>query len=110
MTDEDYLGVSILSGIDPNGQSTPHDFALRQNRPNPFNPSTEIQYSLAVGADVKLEIYNLTGQCVATLVDQHQLAGPHTAIWTADNVASGVYLYRLTADKFSETRKMLLVK
>jgi hypothetical protein len=110
MTDEDYLGVSILSGIDPNGQSTPHDFALRQNRPNPFNPSTEIQYSLAVGSDVKLEIYNLTGQCVATLVDQHQSAGSHTAIWTADNFASGVYLYRLTADKFTETRKMLLVK
>ena len=98
----------------------PNGFALGQNYPNPFNPATVIPYELAASAHVRLEVFNLLGQRVATLVDGYQAAGAHTAMWTATDaadqaVAAGVYLYRLTvassrsADEMSQTGRMVLV-
>ena len=92
----------------------PEGFVLGPNYPNPFNPATVIPYELAAGAHVRLEVFNLLGQRVATLVDGYQAAGAHTAVWTATNaagqaVSAGVYLYRLTAGGASATGRMVLV-
>ncbi|UCF62755.1 MAG: T9SS type A sorting domain-containing protein, partial [bacterium] len=81
-----------------------------QNYPNPFNPVTTISWQLAVGRHVKLEIYNITGQRVALLVAEKQTAGLHSVVWNASNLTSGVYLYRLQAGEYVETRKMVLMK
>ncbi len=90
----------------------PTEFALAQNFPNPFNPSTVIQYQLAENATVKLELYDITGRKVATLVNAWQNAGYYsfTLNGSAYNLASGVYFYRLTAGGFVATKKMVLVK
>lgn len=105
----------ITIGETAKAEVLPSRFALHQNQPNPFNPTTEIAFSLPNAADVTLEVYNITGQRIATLVDGHLSAGYHTVIWdgTDDNArlaASGIYLYRIKADGFVETRKMVLMK
>ncbi|MBD3404103.1 T9SS type A sorting domain-containing protein, partial [candidate division GN15 bacterium] len=86
-----------------------------QNYPNPFNPTTTIGYALPVGAEVTLTIYNVSGQQVRTFDRGHRAAGRYAIEWdgTADDgsaVATGVYLYKITAGDFTSTRKMLLVK
>ena len=92
----------------------PEGFVLGPNYPNPFNPATVIPYELAAGAHVRLAVFNLLGQRVATLVDGYQAAGSHRAVWTATNaagqaVSAGVYLYRLTAGGATATGRMVLV-
>lgn len=81
-----------------------------QNSPNPFNPTTEIRFSLPSAMNVRLDVYNIVGQKVATLADDRFSAGTHYVTWDASGYASGVYFYRLTADEFTVTRKMLLLK
>lgn len=83
---------------------------LRNNYPNPFNPSTKINYSIIKNSKVKLTIYDLLGKSVAVLVDNYQLAGEHQATFDASNLASGIYIYRLEAGSFVETKKMTLIK
>jgi len=80
------------------------------NSPNPFNPATEISFTLPEAAQVKLEVFNITGQRVATLVEAELDAGHHAVTWDASASASGVYFYKLTAGDFVETKKMMLVK
>jgi len=92
------------------GAGLPKEFALSQNYPNPFNPTTLIKYELPLDCQVKLDIYNVVGQRVTTLVDGHQKAGYKTATWNAQDLASGVYFYKLTAGDFTSTRKMVLLK
>ena len=92
----------------------PQDFALLQNYPNPFNPSTIIPYQLSLPTHVRLEVFNVLGQHVATLVDREQPAGRHTATWHGTDaagraVAAGLYLYRIRGTGPSETRRMVLV-
>jgi hypothetical protein len=89
---------------------TLREYTLDQNYPNPFNPTTQISYGLPTDGHVRLEIYNLLGQKVATLVDEYQRAGLKTLDWNAADLASGVYFFRLTADDFTATRKMLLMR
>ncbi len=86
------------------------DFRLEANYPNPFNPSTTIRYNLPKAADVRLEIFDATGRLVQQLVSGRQQAGEQRAVWDASGMASGVYLYRLSAGEFVKTRKMLLVR
>jgi hypothetical protein len=88
----------------------PSTFALHQNYPNPFNPSTTISYDLPVRARVKLVIYNLLGQEVATLVNGEQEPGRYNVKFDASGLPSGIYFYRLEADKFVDVKKMILVK
>jgi 5'-nucleotidase/UDP-sugar diphosphatase len=100
---------------DETGVSQPEDFQLLQNYPNPFNPQTDISYSLPENSHVKLTVYNLLGQTVKTLVDEYQSAGSKEVTWDGRNergesVASGIYLYRLEAGKYTETKKMSLLK
>jgi len=96
-------------------QSLPADYFLAQNYPNPFNPSTMIDYKLPTAANVELVVFNELGQRVATLVRGLTPPGQHQAFWNGCNgrgepAASGVYLYRLTAGDFTQSRKMLLLK
>ncbi len=88
----------------------PEKFTLFPNYPNPFNPKTRISYSLPVGCQVSLEVYNITGERVATLVNQRQGAGYHRVTWDASGMASGIYLYRISAGSFNQTRKMVLLR
>ena len=99
----------------PLGSSAlPTRFGLGQNYPNPFNPGTVIPYQLAADGHVRLEVFNLLGQRVATLVEGEMAAGSYTAVWDARDgsgygVAAGVYVYRLTAGDAMATRRMVLV-
>jgi hypothetical protein len=88
----------------------PQAYGLGQNYPNPFNPTTEIAFALPEAAHVTLEIYNVLGQRVATLVDDFREAGTYTVNWDASSQSSGIYLYRLQTGQFIETRKMILLK
>ncbi|MBI5059681.1 T9SS type A sorting domain-containing protein [candidate division KSB1 bacterium] len=93
----------------------PDQFALAQNYPNPFNPTTRIEFALPMEADVALEIFNIQGQLVRTLVDGRMGAGVHSLEWDGlsnggTSVGAGVYLYRMVSGNFVQTRKMLLLK
>ena len=99
----------------PAALSLPQVFGLSQNWPNPFNPETQIRYSLPQAADVSLTIYNALGQTISTLVQEHQTQGEYTLYWNARNdvglsVASGIYFYRLDAGSATITRKMSLLR
>ena len=112
----DEAGYFSLAAPRPAGETDalPRRFELFQNHPNPFNPSTTIPYQLPAPAHVRLEVFNLLGQRVATLVDEEQQAGLHTAAWNGTDaagrpVAAGLYLYRLSGSGISGTRRMVLL-
>lgn len=93
----------------------PAEFELAQNYPNPFNPATQIRFSLHEQADVTLEVYDVLGRSVATLVNDNLQAGSHTVTWDVrnsegDNFSSGVYIYRLTVGEQVQSRSMTLLK
>lgn len=93
----------------------PISFGLGQNYPNPFNPTTTINFDIPVSGQVKVEIFNLLGQSIATPFDEVAAAGQHVVTWDGrddggKSVASGIYFYRLTADNFTDTKKMTLLK
>jgi hypothetical protein len=100
-------GTSRVEQLSP---TAPKTFLLEQNYPNPFNPSTTIRYQLPVASEVKLEVYDVLGKKVATLVSERQAAGYYQYVWNANGLTSGVYFYRLQAGGFVETKKMMLVK
>lgn len=91
-------------------EAAPSSFTLHQNYPNPFNPVTHIKFSLPASAMVSLKIYDITGREVATLISEKMTAGSHTKRWNAENLASGIYMYRLKAGSFTQTRKLTLIK
>ena len=114
-----YAAIKIKfvpSGASVDPTVTPSVATLRQNYPNPFNPTTNIAYSLQVPGNVTLEVYNIKGQKVKTLVDEYQSSGNHTITWNGNNdsnqsVASGIYFYKMKIDgKLSGTKKMILMK
>jgi flagellar hook assembly protein FlgD len=91
------------------------NFLLSQNYPNPFNPTTSIDYTLPKSSPVTLKIFNLLGQEIRTLVNEHQSAGTRTVVWDGQDhsgrqVSSGIYVYQLQAGNVVRSRKMLLVR
>ena len=88
----------------------PVNFELHQNYPNPFNPSTVIDFELPANTEVSLEVYNMLGQRVATLVNQQKPAGRHQVSFDASSLSSGIYIYRIATGEFVRTRKMMLMK
>ena len=103
-------GEPLLSVGEPMQATRPKEFKLEQNYPNPFNPTTTIQFAVPAVSDVKLEVFNILGQKVSTLVNRRMEAGLHTVNFNASNLASGVYFYRLQSGSFVQTKKMLLIK
>jgi hypothetical protein len=118
-TEEVFLTTGLLpfeqnpatsTAIDRIDGELPKKVALEANYPNPFNPVTTIEYSVNQLGPVKLQVFDLTGRLVATLVDGIQPASSYRATFDADHLASGVYVYRLQAAGTTITRKMVLVK
>jgi hypothetical protein len=104
----DVFGITTIS-------TTADKFSLSQNYPNPFNPATKIRYSIAVSGrslhSVKLLVYDITGRLVSVLVNSTQKAGVYEADFNGQNLASGIYFYKLNVDdNYSNVKKMVLVK
>ena len=109
-----YFALSLQTFSTARSTALPTDFALGHNYPNPFNPSTIIPYQLPTSGHVRLEVFNVLGQRLATLVDAEQSAGMHTAQWDGTDAAgravgAGVYIYRLSSGGMTESRRMVLV-
>jgi hypothetical protein len=107
--------IAQIAGGSLDMATTPAQFALNQNFPNPFNPETTIKYSLADDAQVQLRIYNIVGQVVRTLVQDRQVAGRYSIRWDGRDdrgltVSSGIYFSQITAGKFRDVRKLMLLK
>lgn len=97
------------------GSAVPTEYAMKQNTPNPFNPSTKISYALPEASQVRLVVFNVLGQQVTELVNGTQEAGEYEIIWDGKDqygasVASGVYFYKISANRYSDTKKMMLLK
>lgn len=104
------IGSSVVVSNAPE-VDLPTKFGLSQNYPNPFNPTTVINYDVPRPANIKLDVFNSIGVKVATLVSDSKPAGSHTINFSANNLSSGMYFYRLTADGSTiSTKKMLLIK
>lgn len=111
-TNESKLSAAakaVVTGINVTGE-VPKEFSLAQNFPNPFNPSTTLQYSLPIRSFVRLEVFNILGERVATLVSGEMPAGVHEVNFDASGLSSGIYFYRFTTKSYSATMKMILMK
>lgn len=106
-----YCAAIPLSAVsvDKNGISV-SSYQLEQNYPNPFNPSTSIRFNMAVTGNVSLKVYDVLGREVATLVNGQMAQGAHTVTFSGSNLASGLYIYKLEANNFTATHKMMLLK
>ena len=101
----------LITGVEkPDDKTLPKEFNLYQNYPNPFNPSTTIQFALPKESFTKLEIFNILGEKVITLVSEMLSPGAYKYKWDAGRYSSGVYFYRITAGNFIQTKKLLLMK
>jgi hypothetical protein len=92
------------------GNEVPALYSLEQNYPNPFNPKTNIRYSIPENSFVTLKIFDLLGREIKTLVNQNQISGKYSITFDMSGYASGLYLYKIQAGNFSDTRKMILIK
>jgi hypothetical protein len=104
-----YAGYSETFSF-TTSKNIPQTYSLKHNFPNPFNPSTNIVYDIPSDGLVVLKVYDILGKEVKTLVNKYQKAGEYQVSFDASNLASGIYLYRLTSGSFSQTRKMILEK
>jgi hypothetical protein len=106
----------VSTGVAPNVSDLfPQEYQLSQNYPNPFNPETKIEFKLPKSGKIKLIVYNILGQKVATLFDGFKRSGTYSVIWNGKDlygkaVPSGIYFYRLEAGSITRTAKMTLVK
>jgi len=100
----------LYTGIDNPISDIPASFELYQNYPNPFNPVTNIKFALPKAAKVKIDVFNILGQHVTTLINEEKVAGYHIINFDANRFNSGMYFYTIKTDNFSKVKKMLLVK
>jgi len=110
---EVFAKVIGITSVEQDGDpeaSVPVSYMLGQNYPNPFNPTTVIRYELPNDGNVSLKVYDILGKEVATLVERFETAGYHEARFNASNIASGMYLYRMTAGSFTDVKKLIVVK
>jgi hypothetical protein len=100
----------VASSVEDITGSIPTVYALRQNFPNPFNPTTKIQFDIPQACTVRLKVFTLLGKEVATLVSEELAAGSYRVEWDAKGIASGIYFYRLQAGNFNKTKKLVLLR
>ncbi len=101
--------VPFITGIDRT-TSSPETYSLEQNYPNPFNPSTTIRFTVPTSTFVMLKVYDLLGREISTLVEETLPQGAYSRVFSAERIASGVYLYRLQAGSFSTVKKMMVLR
>jgi hypothetical protein len=106
--------LNFIATTDPsvnvNEEFNNNDYFLAQNYPNPFNPSTKIEFQIKSAGFVSLEVYNILGVKVSTLINEYMPIGNYVADFVASDLASGVYIYNLSVNNFTQTRKMILEK
>jgi predicted CXXCH cytochrome family protein len=107
--------IGVITGVEPVDETIPFAYALEQNYPNPFNPATTIDYSIPEKEFVRLEVYDILGRRVRTLVNEDHAPGNYVARWDGTDqnglaVSSGIYLYKIQAGSFAMTKKMMLLK
>jgi len=105
----------LLTSVEKDESILPTEFVLAQNYPNPFNPETVISFAIPTHGNVSLEVYDVLGRKVSTLVNEKMTPGNYNVIWNGkdyngNSLASGVYIYKLSTDKYSLTKKMMLLK
>ncbi len=105
-----YVKDNPLTGVEKTASNIPASYELYQNYPNPFNPSTNIKYSIVRTAKVTLQVYDILGRLVRTLVNNVQSPGQYTVSFDAGNLASGIYFYRINTGNFTATKKLMLIK
>jgi hypothetical protein len=102
--------VPLINSIDQEKMNLPKQYALYQNYPNPFNPSTTIKFALPKSTHVLIEVYNVLGQKIVSLIDNHEIAGYHQIKFQAENLSSGIYFFSIYAGDFKQVRKMILLR
>ncbi len=105
-----YMASSNVTGVKTEGSEVPTELNLGQNYPNPFNPSTMITVAIAKAGNYTMQVFDITGQVVATLMEGNYEAGNFKVEFNASNIPSGIYFYRLTGDNVNLTKKMILMK
>jgi PKD repeat protein len=109
--DDVRVVAQVQTAIDePNVTAGAEEFALYSNYPNPFNPTTTISYQLASASFVKISIYDARGKLVETLVNEQKDRGNYSVVWDASGLSSGIYIYKITAGKYSNVNKCLLIR
>ena len=99
-----------ITSVKNNYNDLPTEFTISQNYPNPFNPSTRIDYNLPTDEKVVIKVYNILGKEIAELVNEQQAAGRYSVQFDGSSLSSGVYFYSISAGKYHQTRKIILLK
>jgi hypothetical protein len=105
-----YSKIGTISVVNKDIDLAPKTYSISQNFPNPFNPSTVITYSIPVSSNVIINVYNVLGELIRTLVNENQEAGIYKVNFDAQGLSNGVYFYKIQAGNYTETKKMLLLK
>ena len=110
VSEEVFTIIDTIISVDENKNQVPQKFSLEQNFPNPFNPSTTIKFSIPIASYVKLTIYGFLGKEIKTLIDGIKSAGSYSIKFDASELSSGIYLYKLETDYFSDVKKSILLR
>ncbi len=106
----DPFSIQLFSGVSSNTDVLPESFALKQNYPNPFNPETKIEFNIPEKVPVNLTVFDMNGREIKELINMELRAGIYTYSFNGSEIPSGTYIYRLSAGKFTEERRMILIK